>query len=68
MLQSDKLKKAVKIAGGRQAVADKFNLTVRAVDGWYKYGIPPKYVQALCDMIGGAYKPHQLRPDFFEKQ
>lgn len=57
----------VTAAGGRTRVARRYGISKNAVSEWIgRDSIPAHYVVDLCQLVGGgAFQPHQIRPDVF---
>lgn len=67
--------KAVEIAGGQTALADKLNArqvqdNVKQAHIWNwlnttKDGVPAEQVRPVCEVCDWQVTPHQLRPDLY---
>jgi len=64
----DNLLLAIRMAGGRKAVADMFEVTPQAVAGWIREGyMPVKRAKVLAAALGDdIVTASQLRPDLAE--
>jgi DNA-binding transcriptional regulator YdaS (Cro superfamily) len=44
--------KAIEVLGGLSAVADRYNISVQAVQNWRTRGVPPKRVREIANDSG----------------
>ena len=64
------LLKAVEIAGGQLALANRLDAKVKQahVWGWInktRDGVPAEHVISVAEATGWAVTPHELRPDLY---
>lgn len=62
------LVKAVAIAGGQTALAEKLHVKQAHIWKWLnttKDGVPAEQVLPVCEVTGWLVTPHQLRPDLY---
>lgn len=60
---------AIQAAGGIEKVAKEFGLSKPAIAAWCNYGrkVPIKHVIKLCQLTGGLFQPHDIRPEDFDE-
>jgi len=63
MSHTDITARAIQLAGGRQALADRLGITPQAISMWPQ--VPAKRVLAVAAATGHKVTPQQLRPDIF---
>ena len=65
------LRRAIKIVGSQEKLAEKLGITQGAVSHWFNKNvglIPPlDYVVEIEKATGGKVTRYELRPDFFEE-
>nr|WP_299241447.1 Cro/CI family transcriptional regulator [uncultured Halomonas sp.] len=61
--ERDIKQRAIKLAGGRQALADALGITPQAITQWTH--IPAERLGDVSRATKGQMSPEQLRPDIF---
>ncbi|MFI9652920.1 YdaS family helix-turn-helix protein [Guyparkeria sp. GHLCS8-2] len=61
----DALRRAIQLAGGRDAVADACGVTPDNVSNWLTRGVPARHVVKIALAAGWQVTPAQLLPDAF---
>lgn len=59
------IERAVEVAGGQQALADKCGVKYQAVQKWLRDRVPAERVLAIEDATGVSR--HELRPDIYPR-
>jgi len=50
----------------QRAIAQGLGVTPQAVNQWFaKSVIPARFVLKLCEFVGWAITPHEVRPDLY---
>ncbi|HBT4572583.1 transcriptional regulator [Klebsiella pneumoniae] len=53
----------------QRAIAQGLGVTPQAVNQWFaKSVIPARFVLKLCEFVGWAITPHQVRPDLYPSE
>lgn len=68
---SEALKRAVEIAGGQKALADKLGVTQSTLWYWLdrsKKGVPAEHVIRIEAATDGVVTRHELRPDLYPRE
>lgn len=60
------IERAVKAAGGQQALADKMGVKYQAVQKWVRTRVPAERVLAIETATGVSR--HDLRPDLYPRE
>lgn len=63
MSETDIKRRAIKLAGGRQALADALGITPQAITQWPR--IPAERLGEVSRATHGQMTPQELRPDIF---
>ncbi len=68
MPKIETIKKAIKCAGGVEAVAQEFKLGERAIRKWWQVGkVPTDHIYRLCELGKFIIAPHELNSLAFPK-
>lgn len=59
------LEKAISIAGGQTALAQRVGTKQQNVSKWAKSRVSPEFVIGVARAIDFKVTPHQLRPDLY---
>ena len=66
--QDSPARMAIRLAGGQRFVAARLGLTPAAVSHWEVSGkIPLDRLPDVAVMVRGKMRPHEIRPDFFQR-
>jgi DNA-binding transcriptional regulator YdaS (Cro superfamily) len=61
-------RRAIRLAGGQKFVADRLGVTPAAVSNWARRDeIPLERLPDVVCLVRGEMRPHEIRPDFFER-
>ncbi|HAT2830966.1 TPA: helix-turn-helix domain-containing protein [Klebsiella oxytoca] len=53
----------------QRAIAQGLGVTPQAVNQWFaKSVIPARFVLKLCEFVGWAITPHEIRPDLYPSE
>lgn len=53
----------------QRAIAQGLGVTPQAVNQWFaKSVIPARFVLKLCEFVGWAITPHEVRPDLYPSE
>lgn len=69
---TEALRRAIKIIGSQEKLAEKLGITQGAISHWFNKNIglvpPIDYVIEIEKATGGQVTRYELRPDFFEEK
>lgn len=67
-MSTEALQRAVRLAGGQKALADKIGVTQSTLWYWLdraKRGVPGEHVLPIEEATDGKVNRHELRPDLY---
>lgn len=65
MAKQTPLERAIEIAGGLTALAEKLEVSPQVITNWRARGVPADRVLAVETATEGNVSRHELRPDVF---